>query len=641
VCAGGNPVGLIFNVVTARTVTVSGVVQLNGAAATDCTSLGPSYTAATLTFTNDGDPNYSKTVAIPCGQGFAFATPLAVGTYDISVSGDASTSTKTGLPDWDVSVQQGVAFSADSSLSLSVVTPPAASLSGTIQLNGLAPVDCTNYGASYTAATVTFTNKADSHYSKSLTVYCGSAFAYAASLAAGNYDISVSGDPNFTSGTTGLPPWSVLVQSNVPVSGTGTTALNVMTPPKSTLSGSVQLNGVAPTDCTNYGASYTAAIVTFTNTADPHYSKTLNVPCDQAFAYSASLGAGTYDVSVSGDPNFTSGTTGLPPWSIPVQSGLSVSGTTTALLNVQTPPLVAVSGSIQHNGIAPTDCTNYGASYTAAIITFTNRSDSHYTKTIKVACGQAFAYAASLAAGTYDIAVSGDPSYTSSTTGLPPWNVTVATGVTVNTGAATLNVQTPPAVSVSGVLRHNGAPPTDCTSYGPSYTAAIVTFTNTADAHYTKKFTIACGQAFAYAGSLAAGTYDISVSGDPSYTSGTTGLPSWDNVVQAGVSIQGNASLSLNLITPTILAIAGVVQHNGAAPSDCHGGTAASIVLTSLGDPHYSKTLAITCGQAFGFSGAVASGNYQVDVMGDPSTTNTTGIPSWKVTVSSAIQLGP
>ncbi|MBI3185675.1 MAG: hypothetical protein HYZ28_26345 [Myxococcales bacterium] len=506
-----------------------------------------------------------------------------------------------------------------SSLALNVVQAPKVSVSGVVTLNGGQP---TSTCSTSDRATVYFKSKGDPSYDATIPVPCNGAttpFAFSGLVYPSTYEVSVRG------GLSNLPSWTVVVSSNLTVSGpTSGLSLNVVQAPKVSVSGVLTLNGGQPTS--NCSTSDRATVY-FKSSANPNYDASIPVPCNGAttpFTFSGQVYPSTYQVSVRG------GLSNLPSWTVVVNPSLTVSGPTSGLtLNVVQAPKVSVSGVVTLNGAQPT--SNCSTSDRATVY-FKSAANPNYDASIAVPCNGAttpFTFSGQVYPSTYEVSVRGGLS------NLPSWTVVVNPSLTVSgpTSGLTLNVVQAPKVSVSGVVTLNGGQPTSNCSTSDR---ATVYFKSKSNSNYDATIPVPCSGAttpFTFSGQVYPSTYEVSVRG------GLSNLPSWTVLVNTSLTISGPSSgLTLNVVQAPKVSVSGVVTLNGGQPtSNCSTSDRATVYFKSAANPNYDASISVPCNGAttpFTFSGQVYPSTFEVSVRGGLS-----NLPSWTVVVNTSLTI--
>jgi hypothetical protein len=164
-----------------------------------------------------------------------------------------------------------------------------------------------------------------------------------------------------------------------------------------TVSGTVTLNGAAPTPTSACGSSsFTSAVVTLTEKTYG-YTFSLDVPCTSN-TWSTSLFPGTYRATVQGYAS------NIPSAAYVASASLALTSSQTNIdLDVKT---VTASGTVTINGATPTPTSACGSSsFTSAVVTLTETTYG-YTFSLDVPC-TSNAWSTSLFPGTYRATVQG------------------------------------------------------------------------------------------------------------------------------------------------------------------------------------------------------------------------------------------
>jgi hypothetical protein len=270
----GPSTGLKWNVAT---VPVSGALTIDGLAPVPTTSSSCSGSQVNLGFIDDLGGSYSATIG--CDSTGTFATRLAAGTYHVVAT---RAITATSFPNASVVVQRSFQVAAATTgLKWNVATVP---VSGTIAIDGLAPIPTTSSSCSGSQVNVSFIDDLGGSYSAS--VGCDSSGAFATRVAAGTYHVVASRAITATS----FPDATVVMQHSFQVSAAATgLAWNVATIP---VSGTLAIDGLPPVAGT--GCSGGQVNITFRDADGGQYSS--SIPCDSTGVFAARLAPGTYRV---------------------------------------------------------------------------------------------------------------------------------------------------------------------------------------------------------------------------------------------------------------------------------------------------------------------------------------------------------
>ncbi|MHB8878324.1 MAG: hypothetical protein ACYC8T_31900, partial [Myxococcaceae bacterium] len=251
ICAGGNPLNLVLNVVVPPQHNVAGTVTMNGAnpGVTACYS---GYTRAELAFDHTTDTRYSTSLwvqgcTVP-SDAYSFTGKLYPGTYKVTVR-RGSYGSASNLPAWDTVVNAAFTVSGPSSgIVFNLVVPPLHAVSGTVTMNGANPGVTACYSG-YTRAELAFEHTTDTRYSKSLWVQgCtvpSDAYAFTGTLYPGTYKVTVR--RGSYGSASNLPDWDTVVNTAFTVSGPRSgIVFNLVVPPLHAVSGTVTMNGANP-----------------------------------------------------------------------------------------------------------------------------------------------------------------------------------------------------------------------------------------------------------------------------------------------------------------------------------------------------------------------------------------------------------
>jgi hypothetical protein len=598
VCVGGNAQQIAINV---QTVNVAGTVTLNGAAPTTLPSCNPSpATAKASVHLVDVGRGYSFDLPVPCSAAtFTWSGVVFPGTYKVTVTGDSNYSS---LPAQSFVAGSNVEIKGDTmNVALDVKT---AAVGGTVTLNGAAPTTtaaCTS-NATAAKATVHLVDATDG-YRFDLDVPCSSTtFQWGGVVFPGSYVVSVEGDATYSS----VPETPFVANAALAVSGTVDN--QVLAVKTSKVSGSITLNGAAPTASCPTSSTYSKAAVHLTD-AKQGYRFDVAVPCSQAdFSWTANVYPGTYAVTVDGG----SGYSNLPQEAFVANAALAVSADVTGqALAVQT---VTVGGTVTLNGTAPAQ-TQYCMSYPSSTQAYVHLTDSQkgYAFDFAIPCSSTtLAWTGTVYPGNYKITVAGQQSYSN----LPDSAFVAkdALAVTANTANVALDVKT---ANVAGTLTLNGQAPTSdpaCTS-SPTSTKAVVRFAD-AKHGYSFDLEVPCSSStFAWSGQIFPGTYTVSVAG-----SQYSNLPDAPFTANAGLAVSSDVmGQKLDVKTATV---GGTLALNGAPPSSttaCNPSPTATKATVNFVDPTsgYSFAVPVACSSAsFAWNGVVYPGTYRISVAG-------------------------
>ncbi|MDB4970025.1 MAG: hypothetical protein JWN44_5714 [Myxococcales bacterium] len=605
VCTGGNGAAIGIDV---KTVSVAGVVTLNGAAPATLPSCNPNPTASKATVhLVDVARGYSFDLPVPCSTtSFAWSGVIFPGTYKVTVTGDSNYSSLP-IDSFVANAQLDVKADAQN-VALDVKT---AQIGGTLTLNGAAPTtDATCTGNPNAAKATVHLYDATNGYHFDLDVPCSSTtFAWGGVVFPGTYALSVDGDRNYTN----VPATAFIANKSLAVTGTvASQAIDVKTV---TAAGTLTLNGAVPT--ATCPASSTAAKATVhLSDAKQGYHFDLPIPCSQTgFAWSGSIYPGTYKVSASDGGN---GYSNLPQTAFVANAALQVSANVSnQALDLKT---VTVGGTITLNGTAPaatTFCTS-NPSATQATVTLTDATNG-YLFNVNVPCSSTtLAWTGTVFPGTYNVTVHGQPSYST----LPNDSFLAKDGFAVSANAANVALDVKTA-TVAGSITLNGTAPTSTPSCGsnPSQIKATVHLTN-AKLGYSFDLPVQCSSSsFAFSGEVFPATYVVRVSGG-----------SYSNVpaepFQANGALAVSSNVSGQALDVKTTSVGGTLTLNGAAPStttSCNPNPTASKAHVNFYDATsgYAFNVPVACSSAsFAWSGVVYPGTYRISVDGDSGYSN-------------------
>jgi hypothetical protein len=601
VCQGGDP-GMIG--VDVKTVNVGGTITLNGAAPTTNPSCDPDPAAAKATVQlTDKARGYTFSLPVPCSSStFAWAGVIFPGTYSVSVVGQSDLS---NLPGQSFLSNAALTVTADAqNVALDVKT---VAVGGTITLNGAAPTSdptaCTG-NPSASVATVHFSDAADG-YTFDLDVPCSATtYSWGGSIFPGTYVVTVAGKDGYTN----LPTATFTFNSALKVSSA--LANQVIAVATKNVSGTVTLNGMAPTATCTSTSPYDKATVHLVDSTNG-YQFDVPIPCATAdFSWSAAVYPGKYAVSVAGQAGYSN----LPMQPFVGVPSLAVNSDVTGqTLAVKTQN---VTGTITLNGATPAATPSCTASptYPQATVTLRDKTNG-YQFIVTVPCSATtLAWTGVVFPGNYDVSVNGQgPTYST----IPMQPFVAQHGLAVNgdvTGAA-LDVKT---VNAAGTITLNMAAPTNSTgcTNNPTAIKATVQLYDKADG-YTFSLPIACSSAaFAWSGTIYPGTYLVKVTGQQGYSNVPTQPYLANPMMMASSDVTGQV---LDVKTASV---GGTVTLNGTMPSTsttCNPSptTAKAHVVFTDGADGYSFTVPIACSSPnFSFNGVVYPGIYSVSVAG-------------------------
>jgi len=522
-CAGGG----VANVCGGCTVTTS------------CTAQGK----------NCGSISDGCTGMLSCGTCSGFQTCGGMGTANV-----CGASCLLTCPTGFACNAQGVCTGGSTSgLVLNVLTPAVITVGGSVTQNGARPISSTPTPC----ARIYFDNIANdddvSDYACATSATTPLVFTNV-QLFAGTYKVSVA---DYNDGSS-LPAPQQVVNAMMSIPATTTSlVLNVVVPPPVKLSGTVTQNGSRPT-----ASSPTPCARIQFNNLDPAGEDVSDYACATSattpLAFSmVSIFPGTFEVSVS---DYNSGSS-LPDTYHVVNPSLVISGAATGVtLNVVTPAVITVGGSVTQNGARPSSSTPTPC----ARIYFDNVANdddvSDYACATSATTPLAFTNV-QLFAGTYKVSVA---DYNNgSSLPAPQQVVNAMLSIPASTTTLVLNVVVPPPVKLSGTVTQNGNRPT---ASSPTPCARIL-FNNLDPAgedvsDYACATSATTPLAFSMV-SIFPGTYEVSVS---DYNFGSS-LPDTYHQANAALVVSGAATgLTLNVVTPAVIAVGGSVTQNGARP---------------------------------------------------------------------------
>lgn len=598
VCIGGNGQMIGIDV---KTVNVAGVVTLNGAAPStlpQCNN-APSTAKATVHLI-DAARGYRFDLPVPCSSStFAWSGVVFPGTYALSVTGDSNYSS---LPEQAFVANPALTVTADAAnVPLDVKT---ASVGGTVTLNGAAPMTLAACTGNDTAAKATVhLSDATDGYQFDLDVPCSAAdFAWGGVVYPGKYVVSVAGSRSFTD----LPEAPFVANAALTIGGN--TANQVLAVKTVTVSGTVTLNGAAPTaSCPAADPAYTKATVHLADVKQG-YAFDLPVPCSQTdFSWSGAVYPGTYAISVDGGNGYSD----LPMTAYVAKSGVAISGNVAGqALDVRT---VSIDGTVTLNGAAPTPTSYCSGSPTATQATVVLQDKTNgYSFTLLIPCSSTtLAWSGTVFPGTYSVSVVGQSYYSSLPTS--PYVAKDALAVNGATSGVALDIKT---VTLSGAITLNGiAPTTSPTCTDPAQQKAVVRLTSD-KLGYAFDLPVPCSSStFAWSGQIYPGTYAVTIAG-----STYSNLPTQPFVANAALAVASD--LSGQTFDVKTVPVGGTLTLNGAEPSTstyCNPNPTATKASIDLVDPTngYDFSIPIACSSAnFAWSGVVYPGTYRITVAG-------------------------
>ena len=343
--------------------TVSGYVTVNGAAPTRSND-------GVLTLFGGGLGHEGELGRLDLGHAAAgqYAAKVSPGIYDLFFQGG-------GAPrNMFAQLRRGIVISAGPTNALDIDIP-AATVTGTITIGGVAGGSATDRGAIYLdpdglvgqdQALLGYTDQP----------------SYAVQVVPGTYDVYYASDET-TMGLKTAPrnKWAKIA-GNVVIPATGTTTLNVDVP-FATVTGSLKINGVNRTSGGLDKGSYILRNVT---------GDEARLAYTNATTYSARIVPGTYDLYYRLFDDL--GSPGLLPLNhvAKLQTGIVVVPTDTNVIDVDL-PIVTVSGAFTINGAAVSDPNESGG--------ILLRSDLR--EMIRIGTTSALSYSVGLVPGVYDV----------------------------------------------------------------------------------------------------------------------------------------------------------------------------------------------------------------------------------------------
>jgi hypothetical protein len=607
VCQGGDITKIGIDV---KTVNVSGVITLNGAAPTTNPSCDadPAAPKATVTLT-DVARGYKFALPVACSSTmFAWSGVVFPGTYSVSVVGESDMS---NLPNQAFIPNPALTIAAEAkNVALDVKT---ATVSGSITLNNMAPIsNATACQPDTTAsvATVHFSDVADG-YAFDLDVPCSSTgYTWSGSIFPGTYAVTVAGKDGFTN----LPTATFTFNNALQVAGALSNQVIAVT--TKNVGGNVTLNTMAPVATANVcspssNPTYPKATVHLVDKKDG-YAFDLPILCSQTdFSWSGAVYPGTYTVSVVGQSGFSN----LPTQAFVGIPSLVVNGDVTGkTLAVQTNN---VAGTVTLNTTTPTQTSSCALQTTYPQITVSLHDKTNgyeFMFTIPCSATTSLAWSGVVFPGNYDVSVAGmGAAYTP----IPMQPFVAQHGLTVSGDMASipLDVKT---INAAGTITLDGASPTTSSgcSNASTYTKATVTLTDSSDG-YTFTLPVPCSSSsFAWSGAIFPGNYRAMVGGKQGYSN----VPTQPFVANAMLS--ATSDVSNQVLDVKTRAIGGSITYNGAQPTTstaCNQSptaTKANLIFTDSNDS-YTFTIPVQCmALDFSYMGVVYPGTYRISVAG-------------------------
>jgi hypothetical protein len=184
---------------------------------------------------------------------------------------------------------------------------------------------------------------------------------------------------------------------------------------------------------------------------------------------------------------------------------------------------------------------------------------------------------------------------------------------------------------VSGVVQVNGATPSNvtCNSF------QTINFTHLTDTRFNASTTFCTSGtgAWTWTVRLYPGNYRVQVESDRN----NSALPAWNTDALASLSVSApQSNVVLNVPVPPEYVVSGVVQVNGATPSNVTCNSFQTINFTHLTDTRFnaSTTFCTSGTGAWTWNVRLYPGNYRVQVESDR---NNSALPAWNTDVISAL----
>src|SRR5262245_35756582 len=265
---------------------------------------------------------------------------------------------------------------------------------------------------------------------------------------------------------------------------------------------------------------------------------------------------------------------------------------------------VHVSGTITASGQIPTQTCAAPTDVRGQVLFWEESGRGSFTLPIPCAgAADPFTFEGTVFAGVYRVAVMGVAS------SLPAYSITVDTALEIRADAAGLAWDVA-MHHVSGTLTQNGQVPAQPCVAGVNRAQVLL---EEKTLGYLFSLPLPCdppGTPFAFSGSVAPGTYEVSVSGENS------SIPSIRHVVEAALVVQGDVDgLAYDLVT---YPVSGVVTLNGQVPAQI-GTCRSQRGVVGFQSVTGSTAFSIPCapaGTPFSFSGEIYPGTYFLTAAG-------------------------
>ena len=527
---------------------------------------------------------------------------------------------------------------AGGSLTGLVLNEVGYTVAGTIQVNGAAPTFsvptyCTTAGNTSDAVAQLRFTEATKGYNAVAYVRCNSAAGFSTLLPPGTYEVRLEGSTY--SGNAGINLLPVSYQVNAALVVLGNTTNLVFNEVGHAVSGTIQVNGAAPTFsaptyCTTAGNTSDAiAQVRFTESSKG-YNALAYVRCNGNFGFSTLLPPGTWEVRVEASTYSGNAGINLLPVSYQANAALVVAAPISNLVLNEVG--YAVSGSIQVNGAAPTYsvptyCTTAGNTSDAiAQLRFTD-STRGYNALAYVRCNANFTWSTLLPPGTYEVRLEGSTYSGNAGINLMPVSYQVNAALPVSAPLSN-QVMNEVGHAVSGTIQVNGAAPTYsvptyCTTAGNTSDAIAQVRFKEMTKGYNALAYVRCNGNFGFSTLLPPGTWEVRVEG--STYSGNAGINLLPVSYQANPALVISGPASGLVLNELGFAVSGTIQVNGAAPTysvptycTTAGNTSDAIAQLRFTDAArgYSALAYVRCNSNFAWSTLLPQGTYEVRLEG-------------------------
>ncbi len=507
---------------------VSGTIQVNGAAPTYavptyCTTTGNTQDAIAQIRFIESRKGYDALAYVRCNSSFAFNTLLPPGTWEVRVE-SSTYSANSGINLLPVSYQANPALVIAAPVSGLVLNEVGHAVSGTIQVNGAAPTYavptyCTTTGNTQDAiAQLRFTDSTRG-YNALAYVRCNANFGWSTLLPPGTYEVRLESSTYSANAGINLMPVSYQVNAGLTVSGPLTN--QVMNEVGHAVSGTIQVNGAAPTYavptyCTTTGNTQDAIAQVRFREMTKGYDALASVRCNANFGFSTILPPGTWEVRVESSTYSANAGINLLPVSYQANPALVIAAPVSGLVLNELGH--AISGTIQVNGAAPTYavptyCTTTGNTQDAiAQLRFTD-STRGYSAITYVRCNSNFGWSTLLPQGTYEVRLESSTYSANAGINLLPVSYQVNAALAVSGPSSNL-VFNEVGRAISGTIQVNGAPPTFsvptyCTTTGNTQDAIAQVRFLEASKGYNALAYVRCNSNFGFSTLLPPGAWEL------------------------------------------------------------------------------------------------------------------------------------